>query len=167
LTRIPAAHRFRLFVQKDSFVMRIASLAAAALLAASCLPASAASWLEKNFWLSGPNYDGVLPRCDDKAVSDRIVSRFARKEWGYWNSSLTIEQIDRHREIAYSPWGPSYIPRRFCTARVLTSDHHYRRVSYSIGEDTGWLGVTWGVNWCVDGTDYNLAYAPACKMARP
>ncbi|MDQ0394630.1 hypothetical protein [Labrys monachus] len=147
--------------------MRIASLAAAALLAASVLPASAATLLEKNFWLSGPNYDGILPRCDDPAVTGKIATRFADKEADYWNSALTIERFDRHHQIAYSPWGRSFIPRRFCSARVLTSDGHYRRVSYSIAEDTGWLGATWGVEWCVDGTDRNLAYAPNCKMARP
>jgi hypothetical protein len=147
--------------------MRIAGFAAALLLAASCAPALAASALEKNFWLSGPNYDGVLPRCDDPSVTGTIASRFASKEANYWKSSLTIQQIDRHRQIAFAPWGPDYIPRRFCVARALTSDGHYRRVSYAIAEDTGWIGATWGVEWCVDGTDHNLAYAPACKMARP
>jgi hypothetical protein len=147
--------------------MRIAGFVAAALLAASCVPALAASALEKNFWLSGPNYDGVLPHCEDPAVTGKIASRFADKEANYWHSTLTIQQIDRHRQIAFAPWGPDYIPRRFCVARVLTSDGHYRRVSYAIAEDTGWIGFSWGVEWCVDGTDHNLAYAPACKMARP
>jgi len=147
--------------------MRIVGLAAAALLALSVMPASAASLLEKNFWLSGPNYTGILPLCDDPAVSGRIVDRFASRESGYWNSSLTIQHVDRYHQLAFSPWGASFIPRRFCTARVLTSDGRYRRVSYSIGEDLGWLGATWGVEWCVDGTDRNLAFAPNCKMARP
>ena len=147
--------------------MRIASLAAAALLAVSVLPASAATLLEKNFWLSGPNYDGILPRCDDPAVSDTIASRFANKESQYWNSTLTIQRIDRHHQIAFSPWGRSFIPRRFCNARVLSSDGRYRGVSYSIVEDQGFMSATWGVEWCVAGTDHNLAYAPNCKMARP
>jgi hypothetical protein len=40
-------------------------------------PAQAASWLEKNFWLSGPNYDGMMPACD--VALDRIADRFAQK----------------------------------------------------------------------------------------
>jgi hypothetical protein len=42
-----------------------------------------------------------------------------------------------------------------------------RAVHYAIVEDAGYLGVTWGVEWCVVGLDRNWAYSPACKMARP
>ncbi|MDQ0473706.1 hypothetical protein [Labrys wisconsinensis] len=145
----------------------VARLAALMLAVLAATPAGAASLLEKNFWLSGPNYDGDLPACHDPGVADKIVSRFATKESEYWHSSLTIQLFDRQREIAYRPWGASYIPRRFCTARVMTSDGRYRRVSYAIGEDLGIIGATWGVEWCVAGLDRNLAYAPACKMAQP
>lgn len=147
--------------------MRKIILALAALGLAAATPAKAASLLEKNFWLSGPNYDAVLPLCDDPAVSDKIAARFARKESNYWGSTLTLDHFDRYREIAWRPWGKSFIPRRFCVARVLTSDGRYRSVSYAIGEDLGIIGATWGVEWCVSGLDRNLAYAPACKMARP
>jgi hypothetical protein len=40
-------------------------------------------------------------------------------------------------------------------------------LSYSIAEDLGVIGVTWGVEWCITGLDRNFAYAPACKMAEP
>jgi hypothetical protein len=29
------------------------------------------------------------------------------------------------------------------------------------------IGSTYGVEWCVVGFDRNMAYSPACKMARP
>src|SRR5262245_58949009 len=130
-------------------------------------PAHAASLLEKNFWLSGPNYDGILPLCEDPAVTGWISSRFAHTEATFWNSTLVIQGFDRLHEIAFQPWGPSYIPRRFCSAQVLTSDGHERLVFYSIAEDQGAIGVTWGVEYCVTGLDRPLAYAPNCKMARP
>jgi hypothetical protein len=38
---------------------------------------------------------------------------------------------------------------------------------YSIQETTGWLGIGWGVEWCVAGLDRNWAYNPACRMAQP
>ena len=41
------------------------------------------------------------------------------------------------------------------------------RVRYSIGEDTGFASVDWGVEWCVTGYDWNWAYNPACNMAGP
>ena len=127
--------------------------------------ARAASWLEKNFYLSGPNYSGVLPACD--VALGQIASGFEQKESEYWNSKLEIVHFDRVREIAYSPWAPGTIPRRYCSALALVSDGRRHAVYYWIGEDTGFAGASWGVEWCVVGLDRNWAYNPACKMARP
>jgi hypothetical protein len=128
-------------------------------------PAQAASWLEKNIYLTGPNYDGVLPPCE--AALGTIASRFAQKEGQFWNSDLQILDFERVRETAFRPWVAGTIPRRFCSAVALVSDGRKHRVSYWIGEDTGMIGMTWGVEWCVVGLDRNWAYNPACKMARP
>jgi len=146
----------------------IRSLAAVALLVLGALalaPAQAASWLEKNFWLSGPRYEGVLPVCE--AGLDTIAARFAQKEGRFWNSDLQIQGFERVREIAFSPWAEGTIPRRFCSALALVSDGRKHAVYYSIGEDTGMIGASWGVEWCVVGLDRNWAYNPRCKMARP
>ena len=146
----------------------IRSLAAVALLVLGALalaPAQAASWLEKNFWLSGPRYEGVLPACE--AGLDTIAARFAQKEGRFWNSDLQIQGFERVREIAFSPWAEGTIPRRFCSALALVSDGRNHAVYYSIGEDTGIIGSSLGVEWCVVGLDRNWAYNPRCKMARP
>ena len=128
-------------------------------------PAHAASWLEKNFWLSGPNYDGVLPPCE--AALNKIARRFAQKESRFWNSSLQIVGFEGVRETAFRPWANGTIPRRYCSATAYVSDGRKHRVNYWIGEDTGMIGMTWGVEWCVVGLDRNWAYNPACKMAQP
>ena len=124
-------------------------------------------FLEKNFWLSGPNYDGVLPACDLPSALGRIRSRFATKEGRFWNSDLRIVGFEKVRETAFRPWASQTIPRRFCSAIALTSDGQRRPVHYSIGEDTGMIGASWGVEWCVVGTDRNWAYNPGCQMAQP
>jgi hypothetical protein len=145
-------------------------LGVAVAMAASVLApatASAASWLEMNFWLSGPRYDGILPPCDQPEALARISSRFNHKENSYWNSDLAILRFDRIRETAFRPWAPNTIPRRFCSGVVEVSDGKRRAIHYSIGEDTGMIGKRWGVEWCVVGLDRNWAYAPGCKMARP
>jgi len=128
-------------------------------------PAHAASWLEKNFWLSGPNYDGVLPPCE--AALNKIARRFAQKESRFWNSSLQIVGFEGVRETAFRPWANGTIPRRYCSATAYINDGRKHRVNYWIGEDTGMIGMTWGVEWCVVGLDRNWAYNPACKMAQP
>jgi hypothetical protein len=132
---------------------------------AAATPASAANWLEMNVYLSGPRYDGVLPECD--AALDTIASRFAEKEGRFWNSDLQILGFERVRQIAFRPWASGAIPRRFCSATALVSDGRKHRVNYSFGEDTGFAGATWGVEWCVVGLDRNWAYNPRCKMALP
>ncbi|MGA8961385.1 MAG: hypothetical protein WB475_14375, partial [Pseudolabrys sp.] len=91
----------------------------------------------------------------------------AQKEGRFWNSDLQILGFERVREIAFRPWAPQTVPRRFCTAVASVSDGHKHTVNYWIGEDTGMIGMTWGVEWCVVGLDRNWAYNPACKMARP
>jgi len=146
---------------------RYLPLVAAAIFAGlgAVAPAHAASWLEKNFWLSGPNYDGVLPPCE--AALNKIARRFAQKESRFWNSSLQIVGFEGVRETAFRPWANGTIPRRYCSATAYVSDGRKHRVNYWIGEDTGMIGMTWGVEWCVVGLDRNWAYNPACKMAQP
>ncbi len=85
----------------------------------------------------------------------------------FWHSDLSISGFQGVREIAFRPWAPDTIPRRFCAGIALTSDGIERELYYSIGEDTALIGATWGVEWCVVGVDRNWAFNPGCKMARP
>lgn len=152
---MPRASRFI-----QSFVLAIVVVAGAGL-----APAQAASFLEKSFYMSGTRFDGNLPGCE--AALGTIASRFAHKESRFWNSPLEIVDFERVRQTAYSPWAPGTIPRRFCSAVALVNNGRRHAVNYWIGEDTGTIGQTWGVEWCVVGLDRLWAYNPACKMARP
>jgi hypothetical protein len=134
---------------------------------ASGAPTGAANLLELNFGLSGPRYDGVLPPCDAPPALGVIQDRFATKEGRFWNSDLKIVQFERVRETAFRPWAADTIPRRYCSGVVLTSDGVRRPLHYSIGEGTGMIGASWGVEWCVVGADRNWAFNPQCRMARP
>jgi len=140
---------------------------AIALAVASAQSARAASWLEMNFYLSGPRYEGVMPPCDYPDVLIKISSRFNERENNFWNTNLKIVAFERIRETAYRPWAANTIPRRFCSGLVEVSDGSKRAIHYSIAEDTGIIGSTWGVEWCVVGLDRDWAYNPACQMARP
>jgi hypothetical protein len=112
-------------------------------------------------------WKGVLPDCNDIWVLSFVSDHFADKESYYWNSSLKITQYDHIQSLGYRQWGLEYIPRRFCTAKALLSDGIWRTVNYSVREALGYIGGTWGVEFCVVGLDRNLAYAPECKMAAP
>jgi hypothetical protein len=115
--------------------------------------------------MTGANYTGLLPDCE--AGLGAIASEFAYKEARFWNSDLQILSFERVREIAYSPWAPGTIPRRFCRAVAVVSDGRKHAVNFWIGEDTGFASMGWGVRWCVVGLDRNWAFNPRCKMALP
>lgn len=140
---------------------------AAAVYFASASPSPAANPLEKNFWLPGPDYDRRIPACDYRAALDRIIGNFHTKEIRFWNSQLQIVGIEHIRESAVMPWAAQAIPRRFCSGVALVSDGHRHPLYYSIGEDTGMIGIDFGVNFCVVGLDRNWAYGPACRAAKP
>jgi hypothetical protein len=150
--------------------MGIRALTVGLAIAASAVFASsgfAANWFEKNFGLSGPRYEADVPLCEDGWVTWKIQARFSEKERTFWNSGAQIVSIDAIRERAFRPGHYAQIPRRFCSGYATISDGSRRPIHYWIGEDTGWLGMGWGVEWCVVGYDRNWAYNPACKMAQP
>jgi hypothetical protein len=147
---------------------RIACLTLAlALSIISTSQSRAANLLEKNFWLSGPRYDQVLPPCDYRAALDRIIGDFQIKEARFWNSRLQIVGIENIQQTALLPWAAQNIPRRFCSGTAVINDGARHAIFYSIAEDTGMIGIDWGVNFCVVGLDRNFAYGPACRAARP
>lgn len=149
---------------------RILGIAFAGFIAlASATPAAAASWFELNFGLFGPRYDALVPLCEDRGVLIQIHSKFSHKETEFWASNLEIVGIDRIKEVTFRPWqgAPEAIPRRFCNGVARVSDGSSHAIHYSILETSGWLGIGWGVEWCVVGLDRNWAYNPSCRMARP
>lgn len=144
--------------------MRLAILAIfCALALASATAAREMTPAEKRIY----PYDTQIPACHDVAVLEKIASYFAEKESKFWQSSLRISEYEQIRPVAWRPWGLDFIPRRYCTGKVITSDGMRRRIDYSVREDLAIIGSNWGVEWCVQGLDRNWAYQPDCKMARP
>jgi len=129
--------------------------------------AGGANWLELNFYLSGPRYDGDLPACDDDWVLRRISARMSEKENIFWNSGLSVRAFESIRETAYRQGPPQSIPRRHCSAVIETPDNGRRPVYYSITEGSGMIGSVYGVEWCVVGLDRLWAYGSNCRAARP
>lgn len=127
-------------------------------------PAKAASWLEKSFYMRGPDYTSEVPACEN--ALGVIAWQFQIKESRFWNSDLTIVSWENVREIK-NTWPTDAIPRRFCRAVANVSDGKAHVVNYWVGEDTSMIGGGPGVEWCVVGLDRNWAYNPKCKMALP
>lgn len=150
---------------------RLGRMAGAALAAALSVTAAsqphAANIFEKTFWLSGPRYNRDLPACDYHGALDRIIANFHTKEIRFWNSELRIVGIEDIQETAMQPWAAQSIPRRYCSGTAVINDGARHPLFYSIAEDTGMIGQSWGINFCVDGLDRNAAYSPECRAAKP
>jgi len=112
-------------------------------------------------------YSGDLPACANELVLAEIARKFWDRERNYWDSVLSLETFDAIRETGFRTRGLSFIPRRHCEARARFNDGQIRRVVYTIGEDLGFIGFGWGVDWCVLGLDRAKAYNPACSGAGP
>ncbi len=129
--------------------------------------ARAATILEKNFWMPGPDYNRDLPACEYHAALDRIIRDFHAKEDRFWNSELQIVGFENIHEIDTMPWGAQAIPRRYCGGTAVINNSTKHTIYYSIAEDEGMIGIDWGVNFCVVGLDRNDAYGPQCRAAQP
>jgi hypothetical protein len=145
----------------------ILALLTAAITLSWAQPASSANIFEKEFWMSGPRYSAKVPLCEEREPLKMIQRRFGTKEGKFWNSDLKIIGFEKIHEVAWQPWAPGTIPRRFCGASVLVSDGLWRSMYYSITEDAGMLGVSYGVEFCVVGLDREWSYSPDCKRAQP
>jgi hypothetical protein len=113
-----------------------------------------------------PRYFAYLPGCEDPSVLSDISTLFGRQERRFW-ASMTIVGFADIGEVAWRPWGLDYIPRRFCSGWVLTSDGYRRRIYFSVREGLGFIGYNWATEWCIDGLDRYYAFAPHCKQALP
>lgn len=89
-------------------------------------------------------YSGVVPACDDAFVLAEIASDLSNASLGAPASVAAWPAVE---ELGYRANGLSYIPRRYCTALAQFGGGAVRRVGYVIGEDLGFAGIGWGVNW--------------------
>jgi hypothetical protein len=118
---------------------------------------------EERLW----SYWGDVPACGNELVLAEITRRFWDRERDYWDGALSLETFDAIRETGFRTRGLSFIPRRHCEASALFSDGAIRRVVYTIGENLGFIGLGWGVDWCVVELDRARAHSPACSGAGP
>lgn len=112
-------------------------------------------------------YSGDLPACDSSGVLNLMSWRVSRREWRFWDLPLEIVSYGQVREIGYRSNGADFIPRRYCAAQAVFSDGRVRDVIYNLIEGGGFIGVGYGLEWCVVGLDREYNFAPACKAAGP
>ncbi len=119
-----------------------------------------------NFGLIGPRYHGWLPACDNPLVLGKIDFRFWAKEIRFWDPRVRISRFGEVREVAYRRGAKARSPPLLPGADADGRRHRDGDELFHI-EDQSFAGALWGVEWCVQGYDRNMAYSPRCKMALP
>jgi hypothetical protein len=112
-------------------------------------------------------FSGVVETCDADFVINELAVRIAARERDFGYSSLEILGFDGIAQTGFRSNGLSYIPRRYCRAEAMFNDGVRRKVVYNIGERTGFIGLSFGLTWCVVGLDREHAFGADCKAAGP
>jgi hypothetical protein len=118
---------------------------------------------EDRFW----SYDGSLPLCDNWRVLEDVSNRVSSREWRYTDSNLEITAFQTTGEVGYRTNGGDFIPRRYCAGRALFNDGKVREVKFNLIERGGFIGLGYGLEFCVVGLDREHAFSPECSAAGP
>lgn len=108
-------------------------------------------------------YSADLSPCDAPGVLSRIQSRFATVESRFWDSNAEIVAIGQIRQAAFRPHGLDLIPRRYCQAVATMSNNRKLKLRYAIIEDAGIIGMSEGIQYCLEGYDRNYTAMPGCN----
>lgn len=108
-------------------------------------------------------FSANLSQCDAPGVLSRIQSRFATVERRFWDSNAEIVAIGQIRQAAFRPHGLDLIPRRYCQAVATMSNNRKLKLRYAIIEDAGIIGMSEGIQYCLEGYDRNLTAMPGCN----
>ncbi|WP_208983810.1 hypothetical protein [Pannonibacter carbonis] len=107
-----------------------------------------------------------LPACDSPAVQSAVAGRVASADALYY-AGRTITVIDRIAEVAYKANGISPLARRFCTGIATLSDGSRHTVHYALVEHGSFVGMSWGVDACLNGLDRWHVRDASCRTVRP
>ncbi len=108
-------------------------------------------------------YSAQLAACDAPGVLARIQSRFAATERRFWNSDAEIAAIHHIQQAAFRPHGLDLIPRRYCKAVATMLNNRKLNLRCAIIEDAGIIGMSDGIQFCLEGYDRNHTAMAGCN----
>ncbi|MDQ0327486.1 hypothetical protein J2R99_003355 [Rhodopseudomonas julia] len=104
--------------------------------------------------------------CDQPAVLNRIMERFAWAEKNTWHRGLLIDNVVEPRLRYTDGTAPGRIMNDRCEARALMSDGTMRSVYYIVQENMGFASLGRGIDFCVLGLDPWRVYDAGCSTMR-
>lgn len=152
-------------------MIRVAHLVVALLLAvfAASGPASAQGFRFPWYPLVDDPRVGQLdriPTCADAGLASRVVDQFNDVERTYWQGRNTMTALAGMLENGFHPARDDKVARRWCRGVALFADGARREIVLELSADTGFVGIGYGLAYCVQGLDRHFTYAPNCRVLR-
>ena len=105
------------------------------------------------------------PSCEQ--VTDTVSGRFAQNMRGFLGLDLSIAEFGLIYESRLEPRDDTHpVERRYCEAKVITTDGAQRRLWYVVEDNWGYAGLGSSVEFCMSGLDPWHVYGAACKSLR-
>jgi hypothetical protein len=107
-----------------------------------------------------------IPVCTDGDMLARVVEQFNETENTYWNGRQRMTGIVHARGQGLHPRRDGKIARRWCGGTATFADGRQRRVVIELAADAGFVGVGYGLAFCVVGLPRSWTFQPACRVLR-
>lgn len=105
------------------------------------------------------------PSCEQ--VTGTVSSRFAQNMRGFLDMDLSIANFGIISESRLEPRDETHgVERRYCQAKVTTTDGARRQLWFLIESSWGYAGLGSSVEFCVSGLDPWHVYGAHCKSLR-
>lgn len=105
------------------------------------------------------------PSCEQ--VASTVSGRFAQNMRGFLDLDLSIADFGIIHESRFEPRDDTHrVERRYCQAKVTTTDGERRQLWYLIESSWGYAGLGSSVEFCVTGLDPWHVYGAHCKSLR-
>ncbi|KPL54460.1 hypothetical protein [Prosthecomicrobium hirschii] len=142
--------------------LRAATLAIAAVAATSLsAPSARAGLLDA---MVGPS---DVPACGDTGVVETIREKFVHMDANVLHRGLAIQQVDRIRQSHFGNLNSGPVLRRYCYAHAYLNDGpRPKTLYYLIEQNYGFLGLSWNVEFCVQGYDRWRVQDGNCRAVR-
>lgn len=105
------------------------------------------------------------PSCEQ--VTGTVSSRFAQNMRGFLGLDLSIAEFGFIHQSRLEPRDDTHpVERRYCLAKVATTDGERRRLWYVVEDNWGYAGLGSSVEFCMSGLDPWHVYGAHCKSLR-
>lgn len=120
---------------------------------------------EKRVYFSH-NSEPRIPTCEDSSVKNAVKRQIAAAIPLYYDDRR-IDDMLKIRQSGYWVGRPSPLARRYCHAQAILSDGSHQTLYYQVTEHSGFLGLSWGVDACLQGLDRWRVFDGNCRRVRP